>query len=464
MKNKKIVIESDENLKKALSTTKHIMLGFLCAILVGAILLTLPIATVNRESDFITGLFTSTTSVCVTGLVVVDTISHWTLFGKIVILFLIQIGGLGIVTFTSSLLIVFNKKVTLKDRMVISDSYNLNNLKGMVKFVKNVILGTFLVESLGACLYMIEFVPKFGIKGVWYSVFNSISAFCNAGIDILGTDSLISYNSSPLVLITTMLLIFMGGIGFVVWWDFLNVSKRVRNKEISFKDFYRNLALHSKLVLNITFVLIFAGALLVFLLEFNNEGTIGNMTMGDKILNSFFQSVTFRTAGFAAVDQAALSESTCLIAIVLMLIGGSPVGTAGGIKTVTFAVIFFAVIAVVKGRKEAVVFNKSINDGLIKKSLAVSFISISVFFVFSILLIITNDLSLTDATFEVASAIATVGLSRGITSSLNLIGRILIIVAMYLGRIGPISMFVAFSSRYSIKNSMHYAEADIIVG
>lgn len=453
-----------EKKKKGLSTTSQIILGFLCAILIGAVLLSLPIASVSGESDFLTALFTSTTSVCVTGLVVVDTFSYWTLFGKIVILILIQLGGLGIVAFTSSILLIFNKKVTLKDRMVIQDAYNLNNLQGMVIFVKKIIFGTFTVEIIGAFLYMIEFVPLYGARGVWYSFFNSISAFCNAGIDILGNDSLISFNSSPLVLITTMMLIFNGGIGFVVWWDVVDLLKRVIKKEVKPLDFYRNLALHSKLVINITFGLIFVGGLLLFLFEHNNTGTIGDMTLGDKILNSLFQSVTLRTAGFAAIDQGALTEPSVMICIVLMIIGGSPVGTAGGIKTVTFAVLFFAVLAVVRGRKETVVFNKSINDNLIRKSLAVAFISIGAFFFFSILLIVTNGFSLTDAIFEVASAIATVGLSRGVTPELNNIGRVIIIIAMYLGRIGPISMFVAFSNKYSIKNSIHYSEAEIIVG
>ena len=453
-----------EKKKKGISTTSQIILGFFVAILVGAILLTLPIATVDRNTNFLTALFTSTTSVCVTGLVVVDTFSYWSLFGKIVILILIQLGGLGVVAFTSSMLIMFNKKVSLKDRMVIQDAYNLNNLQGMVIFVKKVILGTFLMEFLGTLLYMIEFIPRFGIKGIWYALFNSVSAFCNAGIDIIGNDSLMSFNSSPLVLITTMMLIFNGGIGFVVWWDFIDVLKKVIRKDISIKDFYRNLALHSRLVITVTFCLIFSGAFIVFILEYNNSMTIGNMSLGDKILNSLFQSVTLRTAGFAAINQGGLYESTSLIAMVYMVIGGSPVGTAGGIKTVTFAVLFFAVVAVVRGRNEAIVFNKSINFSLIKKSLAVSFISICAFFVFSVLLMVTNTVSLTDATFEVASAIATVGLSRGITASLNGIGQVIIIIAMYLGRIGPISMFVAFSNKYTIKNSMHYAEADIIVG
>lgn len=449
---------------RILTTTRLIIFGFLVAIIIGTILLSLPIANVDGEGDFITSLFTATTSVCVTGLVVVDTFSHWTLFGKIVILFLIQLGGLGIVAFTSGVLLVFKKKITLKDRMMIQDSFNLNNLQGMVSFIKKVILGTFVVEIIGAVGFMIDFIPRFGIKGIWYAVFNSISAFCNAGIDILGPNSLISYNSSAVVLISAMLMIVMGSIGFVVWWDILDMAKRVASKKMTLKLGLRKLSVHTKLVLSVTLFLIVYGAITIFIFEYDNPDTIGNMSLADKILNSIFQSVTLRTAGFAAVDQGSLRSTSVIVCLLLMLIGGSPVGTAGGIKTITFAVMMVAVMSVVKGREEAVIFNRKINDTLIKRSLAVVFISVFALGTFSTALLLTNDIDFVDAIYEVTSAIATVGLSRGITSSLNLAGKWIIIIAMYLGRIGPISMFVAFSNKYSIKNSIHYSEADIIVG
>lgn len=447
------------------STTKVIILGFLIAILMGTILLSLPFSNVEGEVDVLTALFTSTTSICVTGLVVVDTFSHWTLFGKIVILILIQLGGLGIVAFTSAVMLMFHKKVTLKDRMLIQDAYNLNSLQGVVRFMKKVIIGTFVVEFIGMILYLIEFIPRFGVsKGIWYAGFNAVSAFCNAGIDIIGNDSLMSFSSSPLVLITTMMLIFNGGIGFVVWWDVLEVTKKVIRKEVQLKHFFAKLTIHTKIVLAVTFSLIFTGFAMVLLFEFNNPDTIGHMSFGDKLLNSMFQSVTLRTAGFASISQGGLEEPTVMMCIIIMLIGGSPVGTAGGMKTVTFIVILCSVVAVIKGRKEAIIFKRSINEGLINKSLAVAFICVLAFFVFSTLLMLTNDFSMTDSTFEVASAIATVGLTRGITPDLNTVGKLIIILCMYLGRIGPISMFIAFSKKYTIKNSLHYAEADIIVG
>lgn len=451
--------------KKSISTTKKIILGFLLVILVGTILLSLPISNVGGRVDVLTALFTATTSVCVTGLVVVDTFAYWTLFGKVVILILIQIGGMGIIAIICGMMLMLHKKVNLKERMIIQDAYNLNNLQGVIKFVKKIIIGTFVVELIGALLYMIVFIPEFGVaNGIWYSIFNSISAFCNAGIDIIGPSSMIPYQSSPLVLVTTMMLIFNSGIGFVVWWDVIDVSKKIIKKEIRLRDFISKLSIHTRLVLSVTFSLIFVGAALVLLFEWNNKGTIGNMSLIDKILNSLFQSVTLRTAGFASFSQGDMEGASVLVSIVLMLIGGSPVGTAGGVKTVTVAVLFLAVAAVVKGRNEAVVYNRSINQDLIRKSLAVVLISLIAFVVLSILLMITNDFTMEDSLFEVASAIATVGLSRGITADLNTVGQLIIIIGMYLGRIGPISMFIAFSNKYSIKNSLHYAEADLIVG
>lgn len=451
--------------KRGLSTTQKIMLGFLAAILVGTILLTLPISVADGSPDWLTSLFTATTSVCVTGLVVVDTFSHWTLFGKIVILILIQLGGLGIVAFTSTLMLITRKKMGLTNRMLIQDAYGLNNLQGLVRFVKKVVIGTICVELFGMLCYLPAFIDRFGFAhGIWYALFNSVSAFCNAGIDIMGPDSMMSFSSSPSVLITTIFLIVMGGIGFIVWWDVVDVLHDIVRKKIRVPDFWRRLTLHSRLVIMVTSILIVVGWIILFLLEYNNPDTVGNMSLGDKILNCAFQSVTLRTAGFASVDQAALTDSSTLLCLIWMLVGGSPVGTAGGIKTVTVAVLVCTVISVIKGRNEAIIFHKSISENLIKRSLAVTFISVSVLFLLTILLMITNGFVLTDSIFEVCSAIATVGLSRGMTSDLNSIGKIIIIIAMYLGRIGPISMFVAFSNKFSIKNSIHYSEADIIVG
>lgn len=451
--------------KKGFSTTQKIMFGFFVAIMVGTILLYLPVSVVGGKTDFLTAFFTATSSVCIAGLTIVDTFSYWTLFGKIIILCLIQLGGLGIVAFTSTLMLLTKRKMTLKNRMTIQDAYGLNNLQGLVQFVKKVIAGTFCAELFGTLCYLPAFIPKYGaVRGVWYALFTAVSAFCNAGIDILGADSLISFSGTPSVLLTTMFLVFMGGIGFVIWWDVLGALKKVVKGKLRLRDLFGRLTLHSRLVLTVTAILIFGGGLLILVFEYHNPETIGGMSFGDKLLNSMFQSVTLRSAGFVTVNQGGLTDSTTLLCLIFMLIGGSPVGTAGGIKTVSVAVLFCAVWSVVKGQNEAVVFKKSINEALVKRALAVTFISIMALFLFSILLLLTNDFGMVDSVFEAGSAVTTVGITRGITPELNTAGRLLVIVAMYLGRIGPISMFVAFSNRYSIRNSIHYAEADILVG
>ncbi|MGN0438875.1 MAG: TrkH family potassium uptake protein [Lachnospiraceae bacterium] len=449
---------------KKMSATTKILLGFLVTILIGALLLMLPISSVEGDCDFLTALFTATTSVCVTGLVVVPTYSYWTLFGKIVILILIQLGGLGIVALTTGVMLVLNRRISLKDNLTIQNAFGLDNLRNLSAFVKHVIQGTLLIEFVGGCLYMIAFVPKYGVRGIWYSFFNAISAFCNAGIDILGPDSLMQYQTSPLVLFTTMLMIVSGGIGFVVWRDFLHVARLIHHKQIKKRDYLRNLTTHTKVVLTTTLFLIVLGFLATLLFEFNNPETLGNLSFGNKLLNSLFQSVTYRTAGFAAISQAGLTEASVLLGNCIMLIGGSPVGTAGGIKTVTAAVIVYTVIAVIKGQNETLAFRKSIYPDLIRRSISVTMISFAMILIFSILLMLTNDLSMTDSTFEVVSAIATVGLSRDITPTLNTFGKICIIICMYLGRIGPISMFIFFGQKASSKNAVHHAQAKIMVG
>lgn len=459
-------IRKDIFLKRyIMSSTNKIMFGFLVAICIGTILLSLPVAVSDCNPDFLTALFTSTASVCVTGLMVVDVYTHWTLFGKIIILIMIQLGGLGIVAFTSSLMILTGRKVGLRERMVIQDAYGLDNLRGLVKFIRKVIIGTICVEIFGMLCYMPDMISRFGVaEGIWYSLFNSISAFCNAGIDIMGSESLTSFADNPSVLITTMFLVFMGGIGFVVWWDVLDTAKDCRRKKLGIICFGKRLKLHTKLVLCVTAILLFGGAVLFFIFEYNNPDTIGNMTIGDKLINALFESVTVRSSGFCAFDQSKMTDLSTMLCMIFMLIGGSPVGTASGIKTVTVAVLICSVISVVRGRNEAVIFNKSISDTLVKRSLAVVTICVGVVALFDLLLMLTNGLSLTDSSFEICSAIGTTGLSRGITPTLNSFGRIIIIVAMYLGRIGPISMFIAFSNKYSSKNSIHYSEANIIVG
>ncbi len=450
--------------KKGLDSTHIILLGFLIAILVGTFLLMLPIATAEGKSTgFTEALFTATTSTCVTGLVVVDTFAQWSLFGQIVILILIQLGGLGIVTLTSMILLMLFRKVNLKNRMLIHDAFNLDTLEGLVNFIKSVLIGTFAIEGTGALLYMFRFVPQFGARGVYISVFTAISAFCNAGIDIIGNNSLMNYATDPLIMFVTMGLIILGGIGFIVWFDFVN-SIKVAKRNGSLSGIFRRLNEHTRLVLWITAILIFGGAFIIFVLEYNNPNTIGNMSIGDKALASLFQSVTLRTAGFAAIDQAAFTDACYPMFIMLMLIGGSPVGTAGGIKTVTFAVAFFNIMSYVKDRDETVIFKRKISKALISKAMAVIAVAIFAILILTTLLLATNKVSLQDALYEVTSAIATVGLSRNMTANLNTAGRFIIILSMYLGRVGPISMAVAFKGKEGVKKGVKFADGRFIVG
>ena len=445
-----------------LSTTQTVLLSFFLAILVGSMLLALPVSSANGERiSYVDALFTATTSVCVTGLVTVPTVSTWSVFGQIVILILIQMGGLGIVTIMSGLMIGFHKKMGIGDRMLIQDAFNLNTLSGLVKFIKKVLIGTFVVEGIGALLYMTVFVPEYGAKGIWISVFNSISAFCNAGIDIIAEDSLCSYALNPMINITTCLLIILGGIGYVVWWDLLRVLKKVRQQKWKCLS---GLTLHSKLALSATGVLIVAGMLLFFVFEYHNPLTIAEYSLIDKLQAALFQSVTTRTAGFATIPQQNLTNASAIVSLLLMFIGGSPVGTAGGIKTVTMIVLIASTIATIRNREDVVLFHRTISKQTINKAVAVVGISFFVMFSSTVLLAAVTDASALDVVYETVSATATVGLTRNLTPMLNLWGKLIIIVTMYLGRVGPISLLIAFNTKREKKNIIKNPTEEISVG
>ena len=467
MKSEKKVSRGEIKKRKfRLKSQQLIPISFLIAILIGTVLLKLPIATAEGEhTSVLTALFTAVTSLCVTGLVVVDTYAHWTLFGKIIILLMIQIGGLGIIAVTSALMLMFGKKISIGQQLMIHDSFNLNTLSGVMHFLVKVFEGTLMVEGLGALLYMIVFIPQFGAaKGIWFSCFTSVSAFCNAGIDIIGPNSLMGYNNNYPVMITTMLLIILGGLGYVVWFDISSGIKNGVKKDFSLYTILKRLGEHTKLVINMTLVLIFFGAVCVFIMEYHNPLTIGNMSVGGKILNSVFQSVTFRTAGFAAVPQQSLKDETCMLGLFLMFIGGSPIGTAGGVKTVTMFIVMLNAVSFIRNRSENVVFEKKIALELIRKATAIVTVSFVTSFVLMILLMMTGNVNLVDASYEIFSATATVGLSRNLTSSLNVSGRIIVIIGMYLGRIGPISMGMFFSSGKEQKNKIRFAQGQYFVG
>ena len=448
--------------KFKLSTTQIILLSFLVTILIGSGLLALPISSATGEAvPYLDALFMATTSTCVTGLVTMPTVSTWSVFGQIIILILIQIGGLGIITIMSGLMLLLNRKMGIGDRLLIQDAFNLNTMSGLAKFVKNVLLGTLIIEGIGAILYMLVFVPEFGAEGIWISIFNSVSAFCNAGIDIIAENSLYNYVSNPLINIVTSALIILGGLGYIVWWDVIRVIKSRTKKN---RKIFRHLTLHSKIAITVTAGLILAGAILIFIFEYNNPLTIGEMSFFDKAQASFFQSVTTRTAGFASIPQESLTNASATVSILLMLIGGSPVGTAGGMKTVTIAVLVCSAFATIRNKNSATLFGRRISEESVKKAVAVAVAFITICTMSTVLLMATNDISALDAVYETVSATATVGLSRNLTPTLNTFGKLIIIVTMYFGRVGPISLAVALGSKNESQNVVSEPTEDISIG
>ena len=447
------------------SPVKLIPLSFLIVILIGMFLLMFPVATVQgRSAGALTALFTSTTSVCVTGLTVVDTCTYWSEFGQAVILVLVQIGGLGVVAVASMIMMMTRKKFSLGERLLLKDSLNIDKNKEILFFLKRIFKGVFITEGIGAMLFSIHFIPVLGVaKGIWTSVFQSVSAFCNAGMDIAGSNSMIGYRDSSLVMTVTMMLIILGGLGFVVWFDIADTLIVGIRQRYSPTQIISHLSEHSKLVLVATVFLILFGAVTFFVIEYDNPATIGNMSLPGKITNSLFQSITYRTAGFASVPQDGLTDASCVIGGVLMFIGGSPVGTAGGIKTVTAFLFFMNAFSYIRGRKEDVIFNKKVTAEMMKKASAIVLVSALTLFVV-ILLLLTRGLGLTDASYEAVSALGTVGLSRNITPTLDMWGRVIIIVSMYLGRIGPISMAFFFSKNNRYNKKIQHAEGNFTVG
>lgn len=449
-----------------LTTTQMIIFGFLVGIFIGTILLMLPISSADGQwTSGLDALFTATTSICVTGLTTVSTFEHWSFFGKIVIIFLIQFGGLGVVTFTTTILLVLRKRITLKERLLIQDAYNLDTLRGLVKLTKKIMKGTFLIEGIGAIMYAVVFVPEFGVRGIGIAIFNSVSAFCNAGMDVIGNASLAPYRDNIIINVVTMSLIILGGIGFPVWWDIVRLVRERIQKKMSMTQLWRKVELHTKIVLSMTIILIVAGTVLIMLLEHDNPATLGNLSWGQKWLASLFQSVTTRTAGFLTIPQENFTDASSFVCIILMFIGGSPSGTAGGIKTVTIAVIILSVFSSVKGKQDVEVFKRKVTDSFVRKSIAVFGISFLVLLTATIALAVVEELPFMDILYEATSAIGTVGLSRSITPRLSSIGKLIIIVSMYLGRIGPISLALAFNTHKKEKTNARRLPTDkILVG
>lgn len=418
--------------KKRFSSSRKIVLGFAATILVGALLLMLPISSKSGAvTPFNQALFTSTSAVCVTGLVLNDTGSYWSVFGQAVILFLIQIGGLGVVTVAVSLAMLSGKRISLIQRSTLQDAISAPKVGGVVRLTRFILCGTAITELIGMLLMLPVFCRDYGLKGIWMSMFHSVSAFCNAGFDILGTAekpfvSLTGYANNPLINITVMLLIIIGGIGFFTWNDVCTNKLR-----------FRRYSLQSKIVLSTTLILIVAPAVWYFIFDFSD------MPIGDGVLGSLFQAVTPRTAGFNTYDLNKLSSSSKAIMIFLMLVGGSPSSTAGGMKTTTLAVLTLNALSTFKKKENAEIFDRRIDNSVIKNAATVFAMYCSLFFVGGVAICSIEGFSLSDCLFETASAVGTVGLTLGITPKLGIASQLILVALMFLGRVGGLTFVYA---------------------
>ena len=451
-----------------LNTAQIITLSFAGVIFVGGLILWLPFCTAaGQTTSFSDAMFTATTCVCVTGLVTVVTATHWSLIGKLVILLLIQIGGIGLIALASIIFISLNKKISLRNRRMIQESYNLEQMSGLVIIVRKVILCVFAAEGIGAFCYAFCFVPRFGlVKGLAQSVFTAVSAFCNAGIDLLGENSLADYVTNPLLNFTTMGLIIASGLGFNVWWDLGKRIKMVFQKKLSFHRFFRTLRLQSKLVLTTTAILLAGGTVFIFLFEHNNPDTLGKLSFGQKVMAAAFQSVTTRTAGFFTVDQGTLTSGSVILCLFFMVVGGSPMGTAGGVKTTTLAVLVLSIVANLRGKKDVEAYGRKIRSSYIRSALVVAGMAVGVLFVSVLALFaVMPEAPFVDVIYELTSAVGTVGLSRGLTAALNTPAKWIVIFTMYLGRIGPLTLGAAVVSRAQKRTKdVHLAEENIMIG
>ena len=445
--------------KKRLPKLSHIQviaLGFLLMIAVGTALLMLPVATRSREvTPFLTALFTSTSASCVTGLVLVDTGTYWSLFGQLVILALIQLGGLGIITVSTLFFALADKNMGLRKRAIMAESINTTHIAGLKGLTRRIVLGTLVFECVGALLLSIRFIRDFGpLKGIYFGVFHSISAFCNAGFDVMGVRepycSFVDYSDDVLVNLTLMALITIGGVGFLVWADL---------KKNGFR--WRRYQLHTKLVLCVSAILTFGGALLFWLME--RGGVLAGLSAKEQILDSLFSSVTCRTAGMNTVEISDLSTPSKLLMSFLMFVGGSSGSTAGGIKTTTLAVALFYMVAGLRGVRQPAVFGRTISGETGKKAMCVLMINFLLAFAGTVIISAAQQLPALDVIYETASAMGTVGLSAGITRDLVTASRLVIIFLMFCGRVGSTSFALALFEKRAAP-PVRYPEEDITVG
>ena len=445
--------------RRGLNATRVVAISFALIILAGALLLTLPVASRDGESaGFFTGLFTATSATCVTGLILADTWIQWSFFGQVVILAMIQLGGLGFMTVLTLVSFALHRRIGLSERLVMVSTFNLNDLDGVVRVVRHALMGTFLLEGIGAVVLAWRMIPEFGVLGgVWRGIFHSVSAFCNAGFDLLGGrfgafSSVAGYNDDPVVLLTIAALIAIGGLGFFVWEDIL----RTRS--------FHCLSPYSKLVLAMTAALIFFGAVFFFVEEYANPAVFGEMPLGQKIYNSIFQSVTLRTAGFDAIGQGNLSDSSKAFSSIWMLIGGSSGSTAGGLKTVTAAVLLLTLRARLTGREQVTFRGRAVPYAQVLNAMTLVLVMGLIFLVSSMVISTLEGLPYMDCAFEVASAMGTVGLTTGITPTLSMFSQSLLILLMYTGRIGLLSFSIALAVRHGRPAKLRYPEMNVMIG
>ncbi|MGH4124871.1 MAG: TrkH family potassium uptake protein [Clostridium sp.] len=444
--------------KNIYTPVQILALGFAVVIFIGAILLSLPISSQSGKiTPFIDCIFTSTSAVCVTGLVTVDTGTYWTYFGKTVIMLLIEIGGLGFMSVATLVFFLLGKRITLKERLVMQEAMNVNSLQGLVKMVKYVLIFTFSVEGIGAVLFSTQFIPQFGIlKGIYYSIFHAVSAFCNAGFDLMGNfSSVTAYANNSVIILTIAALIAIGGLGFYVWVEIYNCKG------------IKRLSLHSRVVIYTTLVLIVGGAILMYIFEMNNSSTMQGMSIKGKFLSSIFASVSPRTAGFNSIPLDKMTMAGKFLTIILMFIGGSPGSTAGGIKTATAVVLFMTVVSVVRGREETEIFQKRINKEMVYKSFVITILSLTLVIIVTMILSITEQQGIPFEYFlyEATSAFATVGLTLGLTTKLTFVGKIVISLTMYAGRVGLLTIILALAKSKNAKSgTIRYPEDKILIG
>ena len=449
-------MKGEKKIDKKLNEVQILTLGFIAIILVGAIILSLPIS--SREGDYtnyLDSLFTATSSVCVTGLVTLDTGTYWSTFGQCIILMLIEIGGLGFMSLTTFIYIIIGKKITFRERMIVQEAINVFDIQGIVRLVKHILLFTISVQGIGAIFLSFMFAKDYGApKGIFYGVFHSVSAFCNAGFDLIGNyNSITGYNTNTLFILVISALIIVGGLGFGTLSNILHVKDGKR------------LSANTKLVITTTISLLLIGTVAFFLLEYNNPETLGNMTLKNKVLNSFFASVTPRTAGFNSISTDGMTDSGKILTIMLMFIGGSPGSTAGGIKTTTFGLIILTVICVVKGRDDTEAFGRRYKKELVYKAFTLFAIAIAIVLTVTFILVVTEKgEDFIDLLYEATSAFGTAGISTGVTQRLGVIGKIVIIISMYIGRVGPLTIIFALTKRKKKKINYKYPEGKLLIG